>query len=249
VGFAAVVVILACTSCAALGSSESELASQTQVVQQAAPLSATGVPSPSPTTEQPVPVGTEVGGGEVAGFGPCELIAVNDVTVYERPHTTAAVFGAMVEGYRVQPQARTADGWWGFDPGVAQAANVGVFRLRWVQETASVRLEGSSSRRVFHDAHGGRAGPGQPRSLGRGDGDVGAWRLRRSAGHQHGRMGAGRPGLRQYGTCRQRVGAGWYSQHERAVREPADGGASVKHAKVLSHADDVRGWTSTAGVY
>jgi hypothetical protein len=143
VGFAAVVVILACTSCAALGSSESELASQTQVVQQAAPLSATGVPSPSPTTEQPVPVGTEVGGGEVAGFGPCELIAVNDVTVYERPHTTAAVFGAMVEGYRVQPQARTADGWWGFDPGVAQAANVGVFRLRWVQETASVRLEGS----------------------------------------------------------------------------------------------------------
>ncbi len=160
VGFAAVVVILACTGCAALGFSESEVASQTQVVQQAAVSSATPVtpatyaeaaarasatvvPSPSPTTTQPVPVGTEVGGGGVVGSGPCELVAVDEVTVYDRPHITAAVFGTMVEGFRVQPQARTADGWWGFDPGVAQAANVGVFRLRWVQETASVRLEGS----------------------------------------------------------------------------------------------------------
>jgi hypothetical protein len=160
VGLAAVVVILACTGCAAPGFSESELASQTQVVQQAAPSSATPVvtvtpsaavaqasatviPSPWPTTKQPVPVGTEVGGGEVVGSGPCELVAVDEVTVYERPHIAAEVFGTMVEGFRVQPQARTADGWWGFDPAVAQAANVGVFRLRWVQETAAVRLEGS----------------------------------------------------------------------------------------------------------
>ena len=36
----------------------------------------------------------------------------------------ASVFHVITEG-------RTADGWLGFDPGVAQAANVGIFRLRW----------------------------------------------------------------------------------------------------------------------
>lgn len=171
VGLAAVVVFLACSGCVALGPSESELALQTQVAQQATQLSElkeqteaqpsatpvppvpptekadqgspTGVPGPAPTAAEPVPVATEVGGGEAIDSGPCELIAVDEVTVYERPHTTAAVFGTMATGFRVQPEARTADDWWGFEPGVAQAANVGVFRLRWVQQTAPIRLEGS----------------------------------------------------------------------------------------------------------
>jgi hypothetical protein len=171
-GFIAVVVILARGGCGASGPSGPELtALQTQVAQQATQLSElrgqveaqssaaavppatptevaaqaspTGVPGPSPTAMQPVPVGTVVSGGEGADSGPCELIAVEQVTVYERAHVTAAVFGIMAAGDRVQPQARTADGWWGFDPAVAQAANVGIFRLRWVQETASIRLEGS----------------------------------------------------------------------------------------------------------
>jgi hypothetical protein len=37
---------------------------------------------------------------------------------------------------------RTAQGWLGFDPGVAQAANVGVFRLRWLDPGDPVTLEG-----------------------------------------------------------------------------------------------------------
>jgi hypothetical protein len=165
------VVVVACCGCVALGPSESELALQTEVAQQATQLaglqqqaeatpsatpvppatpteaaaqaSPAGVKGPSPTVMEPVPVPTEVGGEEVVGSGPCELIAVDEVTVYERAHVTAAVFGTMATGFRVEPEARTADGWWGFDPGVAQAANVGVFRLRWVQESALVRLEGS----------------------------------------------------------------------------------------------------------
>jgi hypothetical protein len=171
VGLAAVMVMMVCCSCVALGPSESELALQTQVAQQATELSElreqaeaqpsatpvppatptgaaaqaspAGVPGPSPTVMEPVPVPTEVGGGEVVDSGACELIAVDEVTVYERAHVTAAVFGTMATGFRVQPEARTSDGWWGFDPGVAQAANVGVFRLRWVQESALVRVEGS----------------------------------------------------------------------------------------------------------
>jgi len=145
VGFAAVVAILACSGCGALRLSESEPSLQTQVVEEASQPSATPVPAatPTPTVEQPAAIATEIGGGEVVGSGPCELIAVDDVTVYERAHATATVFGTMAAGFRVQPEARTADGWWGFEPGVAQAANAGVFRMRWVQETASVRLEGS----------------------------------------------------------------------------------------------------------
>jgi hypothetical protein len=39
-------------------------------------------------------------------------------------------------------EGRTANGWLGFDPGVAQAANVGAFRLRWLDPEDPVRLEG-----------------------------------------------------------------------------------------------------------
>jgi hypothetical protein len=35
--------------------------------------------------------------------------------------------------------ARSKGGWLGFDPGVTQAANVGLFRLRWVQHSDVAR--------------------------------------------------------------------------------------------------------------
>lgn len=35
----------------------------------------------------------------------------------------------------VEASVRTGDGFYGFDPGVAQAANVGLFRMRWVLKT------------------------------------------------------------------------------------------------------------------
>jgi hypothetical protein len=155
-GLAAVIMVVVGNGCAALGPSESELALQTQVAQQATQLAelqagptdvpvATSVaaPSPSATAAQPGSVSTEGGGGEVVDFGPCTLVADGEVTVYNRPHLDAGVFGSMTAGLRVQLQARTGDGWWGFEPGVAQAANVGVFRLRWVRESAPVHVEGS----------------------------------------------------------------------------------------------------------
>lgn len=39
--------------------------------------------------------------------------------------------------------SRTADGWLGFEPGTAQAANIGIFRLRWIQPGAPVHLSGN----------------------------------------------------------------------------------------------------------
>lgn len=73
---------------------------------------------------------------------PCEIVALEDVTVYVRPDSEAPVFGKMEQDMRLVAEARTGDGWIGFEPGIAQAPNVGVFRLRWVPPEADVRLEG-----------------------------------------------------------------------------------------------------------
>jgi hypothetical protein len=67
------------------------------------------------------------------------------MTVYQRPSIDAQVFGTLFPGDRVPVGAITEDGWLGFDPGVAQAANVGVFRLRWTQHTAAISLTGECS--------------------------------------------------------------------------------------------------------
>lgn len=96
---------------------------------------ATAPSTPSPTATvvaaTPTPVGL------------CEIVADEAVTVYQRPSLEAGVFGTLDQAVRPQAQARTPDGAWvGFDPAVAQAANIGVFRLRWV-EVESVRLEGA----------------------------------------------------------------------------------------------------------
>jgi hypothetical protein len=87
------------------------------------------------------------GGGDPGGRGggpdeSCELFAEGEVTIHSRPDSGSAVFGVMEPGFRWVVEGRTPDGWWGFEPGVAQAANVGVFRLRWVQGNGAVRLEG-----------------------------------------------------------------------------------------------------------
>jgi hypothetical protein len=74
---------------------------------------------------------------------PCSIVALGDVTVYSRSSSNAAVFGSMASGFYVTPEGRTADGWLGFDPGVAQAANVGIFRLRWIEESSDIELEGA----------------------------------------------------------------------------------------------------------
>jgi hypothetical protein len=77
-------------------------------------------------------------GGAGAAFVPgipagrCELVAVGDVTIYERPSFAAEVFSIQPAGFTQQFGDRTSDGWLGFDPGYAQAGNIGSFRLRWI---------------------------------------------------------------------------------------------------------------------
>lgn len=64
---------------------------------------------------------------------PCSFAANKDLTAYRLPDASSDVFGTLPAGtdqYRIS--ARTADGWIGFDPGVAQAGNVGLARNRWI---------------------------------------------------------------------------------------------------------------------
>ncbi len=66
----------------------------------------------------------------------CFITAQQKVAVYARPHTDAARIGTLNAGGTLQPTYRTADGWYGFDPGLKQREKVGVFRLVWVQGAA-----------------------------------------------------------------------------------------------------------------
>ena len=74
--------------------------------------------------------------------GPCTATSQSDVIAYQRPSILAQVFGVLSAGHEVEIQGNTVDGWLGFDPGVAQAGNVGVFRLRWIEGSSDVVLEG-----------------------------------------------------------------------------------------------------------
>ncbi|MGB2910665.1 MAG: SH3 domain-containing protein, partial [Anaerolineales bacterium] len=111
-------------------------------------------PTETPTTTVPAttatktvfpiaPIEKATEGSATLAPEPCSIVAQGDVTVYSRPSSNAAVFGSMASGFHVIPQGRTADGWLGFDPGVAQAANVGIFRLRWIEESSNIELEGT----------------------------------------------------------------------------------------------------------
>lgn len=73
-----------------------------------------------------------------AAFAPaagssCTRVATRAATIRMRPAAGADQFGQLAVGDKVMLAARTADGWVGFNPQTAQAANVGIFRLRWVQ--------------------------------------------------------------------------------------------------------------------
>jgi len=63
---------------------------------------------------------------------PCTFTANTAVTAYRLPDMGSDIFGTISVGDTHEALARTADGWVGFDPGVAQAANVGLARHRWV---------------------------------------------------------------------------------------------------------------------
>lgn len=68
----------------------------------------------------------------------CDLTPTHSVTLYQRPSAASDVFGTFGPGGAIHPTAKTADGFYGFDPGIAQAGNVGLFRLRWVLKTIDI---------------------------------------------------------------------------------------------------------------
>jgi hypothetical protein len=78
-----------------------------------------------------------------SGSGPCQASSSADITIYTRPSLSADIFSTIALTTPVDIGSRTVDGWLGFDPGVAQAANIGVFRLRWIPPGASVTLTGN----------------------------------------------------------------------------------------------------------
>jgi hypothetical protein len=67
-----------------------------------------------------------------AESGACTLETTDDTVLYDRPSAEAQVFSEIGAGFSAVVGGRTVDCWVGFDPAIAQAANVGVFRLRWV---------------------------------------------------------------------------------------------------------------------
>jgi hypothetical protein len=67
-----------------------------------------------------------------AGLGPCIFTANVDVAAYRLPDWTSAHFGTIPAGETHEVLARTSDGWLGFDPGIAQAGNIGLAHHRWV---------------------------------------------------------------------------------------------------------------------
>lgn len=69
--------------------------------------------------------------------GPCEFNQHMAMQVYRLPDTSSDFMGTMV-GETHTVLAWTADDWLGFDPGIAQAGNVGLARLYWVRLNAKV---------------------------------------------------------------------------------------------------------------
>ncbi len=69
---------------------------------------------------------------------PCEFTANWPLTAYRLPDGTSGIFGTIGTGETFEALARTADGWIGFDPGIAQAGNIGLAHHRWVQLNASL---------------------------------------------------------------------------------------------------------------
>lgn len=110
---------------------------------QQTPAPAPTVGSPEPTQAPSASVPAPTPDPSPSAAGPCMITGADASTAAStRPSLQADAFGSLVDtGFPIRVMAQTADGWWGFDPGVAQAANTGVFRNRWVQ-ASQVQVEG-----------------------------------------------------------------------------------------------------------
>lgn len=70
--------------------------------------------------------------------GTCSFTANTPMTAFRLPDESSDVFGAISPGDSFQILARTADGFVGFDPGIAQAGNIGLAHHRWALLNATV---------------------------------------------------------------------------------------------------------------
>jgi len=77
------------------------------------------------------------------GAGTCQIVATGPVDIHNRPSTASQIFSHLAAGDREDVTALTADGWAGFDPGIAQAPNIPAFHNRWVQLGTNAHLEGA----------------------------------------------------------------------------------------------------------
>jgi hypothetical protein len=65
------------------------------------------------------------------GPGECTIETYASTTIYSRPDYASDAFFQTDASFVTAIGGRTDSGWLGFDPGIAQAANMGPFRLRW----------------------------------------------------------------------------------------------------------------------
>lgn len=73
----------------------------------------------------------------------CTIVVNSTTTLYTRPSKDSIKFGEIsATDQNIMPAGETADGWIGFDPGVAQAPNVGPFRLRFIPPNSGITLVG-----------------------------------------------------------------------------------------------------------
>lgn len=75
----------------------------------------------------------------------CILICLDSMNVLTRPDSSAMFIIRLAPGDKVVLSGRTIDGWFGFDPGVAQAVNIGSFRLRWISGDERYAIDGELS--------------------------------------------------------------------------------------------------------
>ncbi len=61
-----------------------------------------------------------------------QYIPEDSLTVFDRPDSLSQVFAVIVPADTIFLEVKTKDNWFGFDPGIAQAANTGSFRYRWI---------------------------------------------------------------------------------------------------------------------
>ncbi len=87
----------------------------------------------------PMPLDTLAAAPAAAG---CVLVAQDSVTLYARPSVAAARFGVLAPGDSVRASGR-APGFVGIDPGTAQAASIGPFRLRYAASDGPFSLRGA----------------------------------------------------------------------------------------------------------